>query len=121
MVFSSVVFIFYFLPVFLCLYYLTGIKNAVLLTASAIFYVWGEGLYLLLLVALLAVNFSAGKVIGAAVGRNRKLALAVFVVVDLLVLGVFKYSQFVVDIVSGVIGVESVSYTHLTLPTSELV
>lgn len=110
MVFSSVVFIFYFLPVFLCLYYLTGIKNAVLLTASAIFYVWGEGLYLLLLVALLAVNFSAGKVIGAAVGRNRKLALAVFVVVDLLVLGVFKYSQFVVDIVSGVIGVES---THI--------
>lgn len=41
MVFSSVVFIFYFLPVFLIVYYLTGARNAVLLTGSAIFYVWG--------------------------------------------------------------------------------
>ncbi len=61
MVFSSVVFIFYFLPVFLIAYYLTGARNAVLLTGSAIFYVWGEGLYLFLLIGLLLINFWAGK------------------------------------------------------------
>ena len=107
MVFSSVVFIFYFLPVFLLFYYLTGVRNAFLLTASAVFYVWGEGLYLLLLMALLIINFSAGKIIDTAVGPLRRWALGVFVVVNLLVLGVFKYSQFLVDIIFGVLGVES--------------
>jgi alginate O-acetyltransferase complex protein AlgI len=107
MVFSSVVFIFYFLPVFLLLYYLTGAKNAVLLTASAIFYVWGEGLYLFLLIALLAMNFWAGKKIGESSGRSRVWLLAGAVVANLVVLGFFKYSQFLVDILSKVIGFES--------------
>ncbi|MDR9876702.1 MBOAT family protein [Pseudomonas allii] len=106
MVFSSVVFIFYFLPFFLLIYYLTGIRNAVLLTASAVFYVWGEGLYLLLLIALLALNYSAGKIIGVAVGQQRKWALGVFVFINLMVLGVFKYSQFFMDVISGAVGGE---------------
>jgi alginate O-acetyltransferase complex protein AlgI len=119
MVFSSVVFIFYFLPVFLLFYYLTGIRNGVLLTASAVFYVWGEGLYLLLLMALLLINYSAAKLIDVATGSSRKWALGVSVVVNFLVLGIFKYSQFLIDIVSGLMGVESLHLDmHLPLGIS---
>jgi alginate O-acetyltransferase complex protein AlgI len=104
MVFSSVVFIFYFLPVFLAIYYLSGAKNAVLLTGSAFFYVWGEGVYVFLLIALLVLNRWAGIAIGAAQGRARFRYLAAAVVVNFAVLGVFKYSQFVVDIAASVGG-----------------
>lgn len=47
----------------------------------------GRGLYLLLLIALLALNYSAGKIIGVAVGQQRKWALGVFVFINLMVLG----------------------------------
>jgi len=94
MVFSSVVFIFYFLPVFLLIYYLTGVRNAVLLTASAVFYVWGEGLYLLLLIALLALNYSAGKIIGAAAGQQRKWTLGVFIFINLWCWGSLSIASF---------------------------
>ena len=102
MVFSSVVFIFYFLPLFLIAYYLTGARNAVLLTGSAIFYVWGEGLYLFLLLALLVFNLGAGIWIGASAGRTRMAVLAGAIVVNIATLGVFKYSQFIVDIVAAI-------------------
>jgi alginate O-acetyltransferase complex protein AlgI len=104
MVFSSVVFIFYFLPIFLVVYYLTGVRNAVLLTGSAAFYVWGEGPYLLLLAALLMFNWWAGIKIGAARGRTRFVVLASAIILNFAVLGVFKYSQFVLDIVASSVG-----------------
>jgi len=112
MVFSSIVFIFYFLPVFLLIYYFTGARNATLLTASAIFYVWGEGLYLFLLVALLLMNFWAGKKIANTNGKTRTWILALSISSNLIVLGFFKYSQFIVDTLSSVIGFES---PHLSI------
>ena len=53
MLFSSIPFLYYFLPCVLLLYFLTPkrLKNAVLLLASLIFYAWGEPLYVLLMVA----------------------------------------------------------------------
>lgn len=119
MVFSSVVFIFYFLPVFLIAYYLTGARNAVLLTGSAIFYVWGEGLYLFLLIGLLLINFWAGKQIDCSEGRRRKWLLFTFVSVNIGVLAVFKYSQFLVNIVTGALQMEPVHLgIHLPLGIS---
>ena len=55
MLFSSIIFIAYFLPVFLAVYYLSGLRTAVLLTGSVAFYVWGEGPYIALLAALIVV------------------------------------------------------------------
>lgn len=97
MLFSSIVFIFYFLPAFLILYYLTGIRNSVLLTGSAIFYVWGEGIYLLLLASLLVINFIVGIRIGAADEKNRKVWLTVGICINIAALAIFKYSQFILD------------------------
>lgn len=97
MLFSSIVFIFYFLPIFLILYYLTGFRNSILLTGSAIFYVWGEGIYLLLLASLLVVNFVTGIRIGAADETNRKVFLAVGIFINVAALVVFKYNQFILD------------------------
>ena len=56
MVFSSILFIVYFLPVLLIAYYASRLRTAVLLTGSVLFYVWGEGAYVLLLITLISVN-----------------------------------------------------------------
>ena len=61
MVFSSVIFIFYFLPVFLVGYYLSGWRAAALLLGSAVFYTWGEGAYLFLLLALIGLNYAGSR------------------------------------------------------------
>lgn len=104
MVFSSVVFIFYFLPLFLVIYYLSGARNSILLTGSAFFYVWGEGPYIILLFGLLLLNCLAGLYLEKSEGSLRKWGFALAVVANIAVLGVFKYSQFIIDIVAGIGG-----------------
>jgi alginate O-acetyltransferase complex protein AlgI len=66
MVFSSITFIFYFLPVFLAFYYLSGTRNATLLVGSAIFYTWGEGAFVALLLSLIGLNLWAGGIVARA-------------------------------------------------------
>lgn len=95
MVFSSIIFIFYFLPVFLLGYYLSGWRTGVLLAGSAAFYVWGEGPYIFLLAALILVNFAGSRALATMEGtRQRRLMLTALVGLDLVVLGVFKYAGF---------------------------
>ena len=60
MVFSSIIFIFYFLPVFLVGYYASGWRAGALLVGSAAFYVWGEGAYVFLLLGLIDASFIIG-------------------------------------------------------------
>ena len=69
MVFSSLTFLFLFLPLVLLLYYiLPGIraKNILLLVASLLFYAWGEPVYILLMILSVLVNWLAGRWIGSA-------------------------------------------------------
>ncbi len=96
MVFSSVAFIFYFLPLFLLLYYACGARNGALLFGSLVFYSWGEGFYLLLLAGLVALNFQCGLLIGGAAGARRAALLIAGVSVNLAALAVFKYAGFIV-------------------------
>lgn len=96
MPFSSVVFIFYFLPLFLAAYYLLPGKNLVLLAASLVFYGWGEPRFLPLLLAVIGLNYLFGRAIGASDGRRASLLLAAGVAADLGLLGVFKYLNFFV-------------------------
>ena len=98
MVFSSVTFLFYFLPIFLACYVLTPTvigKNVVTLLFSLVFYAWGEPRFLLILLFSIAFNYLAAILIDRNAGANRKWALAFAVAVNLLVLGVFKYANFI--------------------------
>ncbi len=63
MLFSSPLFLFVFLPVLLALYAIArpSYRNLVLLVASLLFYVWGEGAYVLVMLAIIAVNYGLGR------------------------------------------------------------
>jgi alginate O-acetyltransferase complex protein AlgI len=96
MVFSSIVFIFYFLPVFLLGYRISGWRVGVLLAGSVAFYVWGEGSYVFLLLGLVALNYAGALCVAATRDQRRGLGiLAALVAIDFGVLAVFKYSGFV--------------------------
>ena len=109
MVFSDLFFIFVFLPVFLLCYMsawlidkkwlgteeqpVTGARNAVLVTFSLIFYAWGEPVYVFLMLGSVVVNYLAGRIIDSQ-ESHRKAALVAGIVVNLLILGTFKYAGF---------------------------
>ena len=98
MVFSSVTFLFYFLPIFIAVYVLTPTvagKNVVTLLFSLVFYAWGEPRFLLILLFAIAFNYVAAILIDRREGSNRKWALGLAVAVNLVVLGIFKYANFV--------------------------
>jgi len=98
MVFSSVTFLFYFLPIFIACYVLTPTvvgKNVATLLFSLVFYAWGEPRFLLILLFAIAFNYAAAIVIDRNVGSSRKWALGLAVAGNLMVLGVFKYANFV--------------------------
>ncbi len=98
MVFSSNIFLFFFLPAALALYYLAPrrARNGVLLAVSLFFYGWGEPVFLALMVFTIAANYGWGLVIAARRERDlpSRWALACAVVTDLGLLGVFKYAGF---------------------------
>lgn len=106
MVFSSVTFLFYFCPIFFVLYYALPWRNAVLLSASLLFYAWGEAENLPLLLASIAGNYGCGLAIGAqqAAGRRGGRALALGVAINLGVLGYYKYFNFLIASLAGVAG-----------------
>ena len=98
MVFSSITFLFYFLPIFLAAYFLTPTvqaKNIVTLLFSLVFYAWGEPRFVVVLLLSIAFNFCAALLIDAREGSSRRLALGVAVAGNLLLLGIFKYANFI--------------------------
>lgn len=100
MLFSSPLFLFLFLPLVLGLYFSLGERwrNALLLAVSLLFYIWGEGTYVLVMVAIIAVNYRLGRWLQSlAQSRRKDWLLAVAVCVNLGLLITFKYSNFLVD------------------------
>jgi len=96
MVFSSVSFLFFFLPAFLLCYTLLPFRNATLLAFSTLFYVWGEGVFVAVLLLSVLINYIAGRMISGAGDDRRKLALTAGIVGNLLLLLYFKYFGFLV-------------------------
>ena len=121
MVFSSVTFLFYFLPIFLAAYLLTPTvtgKNIVTLLFSLVFYAWGEPRFVFILLLSIAFNFCAGLFIDAREGASRRLALAVAVAGNLTLLGIFKYTNFITGNLTTLItplGMPSIQ-TNIALP-----
>lgn len=101
MVFSSIVFLFAFLPPVLAVYYLAPVKlrNLVLLVASLIFYAWGEPVYIGLMGYSILWNYVMGLDIARfkEKGKSGKWSLALGVTVNLLILGFFKYYGFLAE------------------------
>ena len=98
MVFSSITFLFYFLPIFLAAYLVTPTikgKNIVTLLFSLIFYAWGEPRFVFILLISIAFNFCAALLIDGREGSSRRFALAVGVAGNLTLLGIFKYANFI--------------------------
>lgn len=94
MVFSSVIFLFYFLPLFLAVYYaIPAFRNTWLLLGSLVFYAWGELAYLPVLALSLTVNYLAALAVGS--GRRRRLALSAGVLGNIVILVTFKYMGFI--------------------------
>ena len=101
MVFSEPVFLFMFLPVALLLYYAVPFrfKNSVLFLTGLLFYSWGEPVYVVIMVISTLIDYTAGRIMDKYDGRGsvRKLCLIVSIIMNLSLLGVFKYSGFFVE------------------------
>lgn len=123
MVFSSLTFLLYFLPITLLLYFLFGfsitLQNLWLLIVSLIFYAWGEPAYIGILLVSITINYALGLLVGKFRDRNEKLAKW-FVFFDILVnlgiLFVFKYMGFFVGIINSVIGQDLIQTPELSMP-----
>ena len=99
MVFSSVVFLFRFLPLFFILYYLAPkrMKNFILFLGSLFFYAWGEPVYVLLMLFSTIVDYTHGRMLERLSGkRAAKCVLLSSVLINLLVLCFFKYADFLI-------------------------
>lgn len=119
MVFSEPVFMFMFLPVTLLIYYSVPFrfKNAVLFLTGLLFYAWGEPVYVLIMILSTLIDYLAGRIMNKYDSNEkiRKTALIVSVVMNLSLLGVFKYSGMLIDSVNSLFGA-SVYNPNLPLP-----
>ena len=119
MLFSSIVFLFTFLPAVMILYYLLPVRfrNVILLLASLVFYAWGEPVYLFLMLLSILFNYFSGLDIARNLQDKRaaKWSLVFNLIINLAVLGFFKYEGFVLDTLNGILPVH-ISYHALPLP-----
>lgn len=122
MVFSSISFLIYFLPVVICLYYLapSRSKNLVLLIASLFFYAWGEPAYVFLIIFSVIFNYCFGILLDRRIEQEGKniITKGIFTVIligNLGVLGFFKYADFLVQNINLMLGTH-ISAMDLPLP-----
>ncbi len=119
MVFSSLVFLFRFLPVFLIIYYLVPFKfkNPVLFAGSVVFYAWGEPRYLILVLFSILINYSLTRLMCSYEkgSLQRKLMFLLAIFYDVGMLFVFKYLVFIMTSINELTGLES-PVPVITLP-----
>ena len=118
MLFSSIPFLYWFLPAVLLVYFLVpwALKNTVLLVASLIFYGWGEPKLLGLMVFTIALFYGCGLAMGHCRKQGwKKFWLIVSIVISVALLGLFKYADFFIDSFNAVTGL-SVPLLKLALP-----
>ena len=120
MVFSSILFLYIFLPVFLLVYHLVGkaYRNYVVLASSLIFYAWGAPKFVFLLITSLTLNFYIVQKLYSSTS-NRKILLILSLLINVGLLAYFKYANFFVENVNYLLsqlGIEAVSWTKIILP-----
>jgi len=117
MLFSSVTFLVYFLPIAILVYYMvpSRFKNAVILVESLFFYSWGEPVYILLMITSIIFNYISGLAISKLQSSKKftKNVLFFNVFVNLVLLGFFKYADFTIDNINAIFGTQ---FSTLELP-----
>ena len=128
MVFSSLEFVFFFLPLSLLAYLIVpaALRNTVLLVSSLCFYAWGAQLFVFILLASIAANYCLGLLADSAVNavgkrpsQQRQIAIWASVFSNLALLGYFKYANFFVTELSPVLvklGIDSPHWVEIALP-----
>lgn len=110
MLFSSLFFIYGFLPPLLILFYAvprTGFRRVLLIIASLLFYAWGEPIYVLLMIGTVLADWLLGRLIGEQGGKSdraRRVLCVLTVLINIALLGVFKYTDFIIGTVNSVFG-----------------
>ncbi len=109
MVFSSITFLYFFLPALIIIYYIAPkkLKNLVMLIGSLTFYAWGEVRYIFIMLVLSLVDYICGRNIDKYLdnAKKRKLFMLIDVGVNLLVLFFFKYGDFFIVNINSMLGV----------------
>ena len=121
MVFSSSLFLLYFLPVFLLFYYFSDVKykNYVALAASLFFYAWGAPSFIFIVIGSIIIDFYAVNRMHLATGRKKRLWVAFSVALNIGMLLYFKYANFFVENFNAIIestGGKPVEWTKVALP-----
>ena len=118
MVFSSLTFLLWFLPCVLTVYFIAPkkAKNAILFAFSLLFYAWGEPVYVGLMILSTVLDYCCGRAVDKHRGTPRaKAGLLVSVIVNLSILCLFKYADFLIGTVNGISG-SSIPLLDLPLP-----
>jgi alginate O-acetyltransferase complex protein AlgI len=114
LVFSSILFLFFFLPIVLAIYFVVPVRlrNPVLLAASLLFYVWGEPVYAGVMLFSILVNYG----FGLGVKARPRLILFAAVIVNIGLLGFFKYANFLVDNFNTLLEASPIVFPAIALP-----
>ena len=121
MIFSSLLFLFRFLPIVLLLYYALPkkLRNLVLLLVSLVFYAWGEPVYVVLMIVSILISWSGGlavdRFLRAGNEKGARISLGVSVAAGLSLLGFFKYADFVLRTINQAAG-SDIPLLRLALP-----
>lgn len=121
MLFSSVLFLLYFLPVFLAIYFIlpAKLKNYFILVASILFYAWGSPKFVWILSAAVIFDFLIAHLIHKSEGPQRKIILFFGVAVNVCMLLYFKYFNFFIENINALlytVGIQQVNFTRVVLP-----
>ena len=119
MVFSSLPFLFLFLPAVLLVSHLLPfrLRNGFLLLANLVFYAYGEPVYVLIMIGSILVNFFCGLAIGGAKGKgSRKAVLVLGIILNLAALGVFKYAGLFTGTLRHIPALSGLPEVKLALP-----
>jgi len=122
MVFSSVTFLVYFLPIFLVIYFLSPqkLKNAVLLISSILFYSWGAPRFIFVILGTTTLDFYLVKLLyNSTSEKKRKLFLILSLCLNLGLLFYFKYCNFFIDNINSILsatGSKEITWVNIILP-----
>lgn len=117
MVFSSISFVYYFLPITLLLYFIVPnkFKNFILLLASLLFYFYGEPRYIIILIFSCIFNYYAGKLLEKQTKKTRKLILIIDIIVNFGTLFYFKYFNFFLENINYIFNT-NFNLLNITMP-----
>lgn len=110
MVFSQLTFLFYFLPIVMIIYFFSGnkLRNFLIFLTGLLFYAWGEPFYVVLMLISTTIDYTAGRLMDKHDDddKKRKICLIVSVCMNVGLLAVFKYSDFIFDSINGLLGTD---------------